>query len=124
MATETKTTKKSNIDTIIDGTMGQACSFEELMDGRKALAHFASQWVDGKALKMVENADQIVVNPAVRILLTEWSEAKDNYDKKRRAALRDIAMGCDPVCDLESVKLLYGRKVEALAEALHTLLLF
>lgn len=95
---------------------------EEARHARAALAHFASKWVDEIAINIMSNADAIIANPALRIMVTKWHEAEQAYQNKRRTAL--VQMGLDnayPI-DLETIDLLYHREARIYSEALHELL--
>lgn len=94
----------------------------EARHARSALAHYASKWVDEIALNIMSNADAIIANPALRIMVTKWHESEQTYQNKRRTALVQMSLDNDWPTDLDNIEFLYHREAKVYAEALYELL--
>lgn len=106
----------------ITGITNVELTEEEARHARIALAHFASKWTDDIATNIMSNADAIIANPALRIMVTKWHESEQTYQNKRRTALVQMSLDNDWPTDLETIERLYHREAKTYRDALYALL--
>lgn len=88
-------TYEESIDSLYDMPIGQTNDgIYSIADFCEDLALWASDYDDSTAIRVMEAADVLWLDRAVRVFVRKYAKAKKDYDDCRRAALVKLADAC------------------------------